>query len=657
VILGALLACALASAGWSLAAATGAAGVRAHEAASGAFLQQGEKLVPSEESGAGFFGRDVALSGDGNTALVGAPHDSGEAGAAFVFTRSGSAWTQQAKLAVGKVEGSNFFGRGVALSADGNTALVGDPGKGSNTGAAWVFTRTGTTWTEQQRLTGAGEVGAGQFGRSVALSADGTTALVGAFADSANVGAAWAFTRSGSVWTQQGSKITGGEEAGPGWFGRSVALSTDGSTGVIGGNNDNHKAGAVWVFTRSGSTWAQQGSKLTGGEESAGGELGAAVAVSGDGSTALAGGSGQEEGSGAAWAFARTGATWAQQGSKLTGGGEVGPGLFGYSVSLSSDGASAIVGAYADNSKAGAAWVFARSGSVWAQQGSKLTGGGEVGAGLFGFGVALSGDGSTALAGGIGDAARVGAAWVFARAAEVEKPHEEPPPVEPEPPPTHTGTQPLSTTSTTTTNTTNTNTTTSSAGSGAVLAATAVSGPVLGHTGNVQPVSGKVLLRLPGSGSFVQLSGLRQIPFGTVIDATAGRVLLTIARAHNGTETGEFFDGEFVLTQQLNGIVTAALAGGDLSACRSSHRHAAGAHAAARRSGHTVRRLWANAHGTFTTKGSYAAGAVQGTEWLTEDRCDGTLIRVTRDKVKVTDLRHHRSVIVRAGHSILIGPG
>lgn len=107
------------------------------------------------------------------------------------------------------------------------------------------------------------------------------------------------------------------------------------------------------------------------------------------------------------------------------------------------------------------------------------------------------------------------------------------------------------------------------------------------------------------------------------------------------------------MTQNQNGVVTAALAGGPRSACtRSTDRDDRNPAEAARK--RSRRKLWANAHGTFTTKGSYAAGAVQGTEWLTEDRCDGTLIRVTRDKVRVTDLVRHRSFVVRAGHSVFV---
>ncbi len=194
-----------------------------------------------------------------------------------------------------------------------------------------------------------------------------------------------------------------------------MALSGDGSTALVGGREDGEGVGAAWVFAHTGPGWAQQGPKLTGGEESGAGQFGDGVALSGDGSTALVGGREDGEGVGAAWVFARSGSAWAQQGPKLTGGEEAGAGEFGDSVALSSDGETALVGGQQDGGGVGAAWVFARSDSVWAQQGSKLTGGEERGNGEFGWSVALSGDGATALIGGIGDSAKAGAAWAFAR--------------------------------------------------------------------------------------------------------------------------------------------------------------------------------------------------------------------------------------------------
>jgi Divergent InlB B-repeat domain len=348
---------------------------------------QGAKLTgPGETASGAQFGFSVALSSDGNTALIGGPVEFG-AGAAWVFTRSGSTWTQQGN----KLTGTAGFGSSVALSADGNTALIG----GRSENRAWVFTRSGSTWTQQgNNLTGSDEVGDGLFGSSVALSSDGNTALIGGDYDNGGVGAAWVFTRSGSTWTQQGNKLTPSDEIGDGGFGSGVALSSDGNTALIGGPTDNG-VGAMWVFTRSGSTWVQQGNKLTPSDEIGYGYFGFSVALSSDGNTALIGGAG-------AWVFTRSGSTWTQQGNKLTGNGG-----FGSSVALSSDGNTALIGG------GGAAWVFTRSGSTWTQQGNKLTGTGTV---SFGFSVALSSDANTALIGEppnphLSDAA--GAALVF----------------------------------------------------------------------------------------------------------------------------------------------------------------------------------------------------------------------------------------------------
>jgi hypothetical protein len=398
-------------------------------------IQQGEKLTGAGAIGTGRFGYTVALSGDGNTALIGSRYGivGGEtgigSGAAWVFVRSGGAWTQQGGKLVGTGHvgegefahvGEGEFGTSVALSADGDTALIGGPADNGNVGAAWVFTRSGSTWSQQgEKLTGTGETGEGRFGKSVALSADGDTALIGGTRDNSYVGAAWIFARTGSTWTQQGEKLTGTGEAGQGEFGRSVALSADGSTALIGGWGDDGNEGAAWAFTRSGSTWAQQGEKLTGGGETGEGEFGTSVALSADGNTALIGGPHDNGNAGAAWVFARSASTWAQQGEELTGTGETGAGRFGESVALSADGNTALIGGPRDNSEAGAAWAFTRTGSTWAQQGTKLTGSGETGAGEFGSSVALSNDGSTALIGAPEDDSVIGGTWVLTRASGV----------------------------------------------------------------------------------------------------------------------------------------------------------------------------------------------------------------------------------------------
>ncbi len=305
-----------------------------------------------------------------------------------------------------------YVGMSVALSADGNTALVGAPADNEYTGAAWVFTRSGSTWTQQgEKLTGSGTVGRAWFGESVALSADGNTAMIGGPSDNGAVGAAWVFTRSGSTWAEQGEKLTGAGEAGAGYFGRTVAISASGSTAIAGGYQDDEHRGAAWVFTRSGSTWSQEGEKLTGGGNP--GFFGWSVALSAEADTALIGEWGLSDGVGAAWVFTRTGSTWSKQAELTTNAG--GETWFGYSAALSADGNTALVGAPHGAGYAGTGSVFARSSGSWTRQGEPLSGTEEVGEGELGYSAALSQDGSEALLGGRVDNGFHGAAWAFRR--------------------------------------------------------------------------------------------------------------------------------------------------------------------------------------------------------------------------------------------------
>ena len=283
----------------------------------------------------GHIGNAVAVSGDGNTIAVGAQHESSSArgvngnqnnddayssGAVYVFTRNGGSWTQQAYVKASNAGNGDHFGNAVALSADGNTLAVGafwessaatgvngnqDNNSIPQAGAAYVFTRRGGTWTQQAyiKASNTGNAGEGdlpgegdQFGFSVALSDDGNTLAVGAPSEDSSAsgingnqkdesipqaGAVYVFTRAGNAWTQQAYvKASNTGEAGTAdtfgegdQFGWSLALSGDGTTmavgaitedsgaaGVNGNQRDNASpsAGAVYVFSRTRGMWSQQ---------------------------------------------------------------------------------------------------------------------------------------------------------------------------------------------------------------------------------------------------------------------------------------------------------------------------------------------------------------------------------------------------------------
>jgi hypothetical protein len=319
------------------------------------------------------------------------------------------------KLVPGGTVGRASAGYAVALSATGDTAIVGGWGDNSYVGAAWVFTRKGGVWSQQgSKLVSTSAVGPAYQGYSVGLSADGNTAIVGGANDDDGIGAVWVFTRSGDTWTQQGGKLIAADAAGHAHQGYSVSLSNDGNTAIVGGAFDAGNTGAAWVWTRSGDTWSQQGGKLVGAGAVGVAEQGSSVALSRDGTTAIIGGPHDNNGVGAAWVFTRRGDAWVQQGSKLIGNDVDGLAGQGGSVALSRDGNTAIIGGHRDSDFVGAAWVYTRSGDVWTQQGRKLIGP-AVGRAYQGFSVSMSGDGNTAIVGGPSDNDLVGAAWIYVR--------------------------------------------------------------------------------------------------------------------------------------------------------------------------------------------------------------------------------------------------
>jgi hypothetical protein len=344
-------------------------------------------------------GSSVAISGDGNTALVGG------VGAAWVFTLgSGGIWTQQAQLVSPSSSTAAVFGISVALSSNGNTAIVGDSGDTSNGGAAWVFIRSSNgVWTPQtppaSPLVGTGFTSL--FGASVALSGDGNTALVGEPGNSGGKGAAWVFTRSNGVWKQHGGDLSGNTVS-LALQGSSVALSGDGFTALIGGPGDSGNIGATWVFTRSNAgVWAQK-AKLVGIPLSPAAEQGTSVALSTRGTTAIVGGDGGANG--AAWVFTLVPGGWIQQGA----GPLVGSGPGGRSVAISGDGNTAIVGSPGD----GTVRAYTRSTrGLWTQLGLTIIG---DSASSFGFSVSLDTFGRTLLIGAPDNAAG-GAASVYVR--------------------------------------------------------------------------------------------------------------------------------------------------------------------------------------------------------------------------------------------------
>jgi hypothetical protein len=332
-------------------------------------LHRWAKLYAVDSSGSESFGSSVAISGD--TMAIGAPGDNGQgkdSGAVYVFVRTGNAWTQQAKLSATDGAAGDNFGASVAISDD--TLIVGalaGEANGQHSGSAFIFVRTGTTWTQQAKLLAADGQEGDAFGVCAAISHD--TAIVGAWADDdlgSMSGSAYVFVRTGTTWTQQ-AKLLAADGAAHDWFGMSVAV--DGDTVAVGAwRDDDHgpDSGSVYVFVRTGNTWTQQ-AKLSPANAGARDGFGACVAISGD--TLVVGatdGFYDNPSSASASVFVRTGASWTQQAKLSADNGSI-FGRFGWSVAISGD--IVMVGAPDEDAWAGAAYVFARSSNLWIPQG------------------------------------------------------------------------------------------------------------------------------------------------------------------------------------------------------------------------------------------------------------------------------------------------
>jgi hypothetical protein len=373
------------------------------------------RFAPDDIDRQDFFGRAVGTDREGSTVLIGADgetNSNGEgAGTAYVYTRAGDSWSQQAQLTAENGSPDARFGESVALSTDGTTAVVGalehGNSDGDRTGAAYIFTHGGSSWTQQAQLTADDADPGDAFGESVGVSDDGETAIVGADNDKdpngQDGGSAYVFTRSGESWSQQ-AKLTADDGESGDRFGTAVAIAGTGDVVTVGAadhtNSNGEAAGAAYVFARRDGSWSQQAT-LTATDGTAEDSFGDAVAASENGATAVIGADGSADGAGAAYIFGRTDGSWNQQAKLTADDGDDGDD-FGVTAAVSDAGNRIIVGAEKDEDPggplAGSAYIFDWSNGSWEQQ-SKLTTGNGDGNVFFGRSVTVAGDGATAIVG------------------------------------------------------------------------------------------------------------------------------------------------------------------------------------------------------------------------------------------------------------------
>jgi hypothetical protein len=350
---------------------------------------QQDKLLAADGAADDWFGFSVSISGD--YAIVGADGDDSYTGSAYIFAVNDvncSDWDKAAKLTASDGAAGDYFG--ISVSVSGDYAILGaygDDDNGGNSGSAYIFYYDGTSWSQQAKLTASDGADLDLFGKSVSVSGD--YAIVGAYKDDdngADSGSAYIFKRSGTSWSEQ-AKLLASDGYSSDFFGLSVSISGDYAiVGAYGDDDNGSRSGSAYIFKRSGTNWSEQ-AKLLAADGAADDRFGWSVYVSGDYAIV---GAYQDDSAGSAYIFKRIGTNWSEQ-AKLVAADGAANDKFGVGVSISGD--YAIVGAYADDdsgTNSGSAYIFERSATNWSQQVKLLAADGAAGDYL-GYSVSING--------------------------------------------------------------------------------------------------------------------------------------------------------------------------------------------------------------------------------------------------------------------------
>jgi hypothetical protein len=343
---------------------------------------------------------------------AGDPSGISNAGYVLIFVRNTitNVWGIEATLSASDKAPSNIFGCSVAINELGDRCIIGAYNASStganNSGKAYIFSRSGTTWTQEAILTASDKATNDWFGYMVYISGDGARCIAGSPKATpsgvTNAGKAYIFSRSGTTWTQE-AILTASDKVTYDWFGYSVSMDGTGTRCVVGSVYANPSsqsdAGKAYIFIRSGTIWTQEAILSASDKSPNGDRLGYSVDMSGDGTRIIVGApyatpSGVTN-AGKAYIFSRSGTTWTQE-AILTASDKATLDYFSSSVSIDDTGRRCIVGAYAADAgglnNAGSAYIFTRSGINWSQEAIVLNMG-KVASDQFGAGVAIAGDG------------------------------------------------------------------------------------------------------------------------------------------------------------------------------------------------------------------------------------------------------------------------
>jgi len=377
-------------------------------------------LAPSDPEAGGYFGYGASMNDAGDVVIIGAPNDDGtgpgDSGAAYIFTNSGGVWTETVKLAPSDPEASSYFGWATSINSAGDVVIVSafyDDGIGvADSGAAYIFSNSGGSWSQVTKLVPSDPEASAIFGYRVSMNAAGNVVIVSAYNDDgigvSNSGAAYIFSNSGGSWSQVTKLVPSDPEASAA-FGISVSMNAAGDVALIGSNADDGTgaaadSGAAYIFSNSGGSWTQT-TKLVPSDPQLYASFGNSVSLNDAGNVAIIGAP-LDEGtgvlySGAAYIFSNSGGSWSQV-TKLLPSDPENSAQFGIELSINAAGNVAIISAKGYDgtvpSDSGAVYIFSNFGDGWVQTGKLVAPDPEASA-YFGSAVAINAAGNLMIIG------------------------------------------------------------------------------------------------------------------------------------------------------------------------------------------------------------------------------------------------------------------
>lgn len=319
--------------------------------------------APDAAANPEYYGYCVSMSSDGKYIAVGAYANITYTGAVYVYENTGSSWVYRQKLTASDKVTNDYFGYNLSMSGDGTRLVVGAYNKNGTftvQGAAYVFSRSGTVWSQEQKLTHSDPAASDKFGHSVAINTTSDLILVSAVNKTGTVavqGAIYAFTRSGTVWTQV-QKITHSTPVANDGLGQSLAISGDGTRFIAGGLatlSSFTLAGSVFVFYKSGATWIQE-QRIDNPNPASNEYFSSSLTINYTGTRFSTGAYGDTTNTGIVYHYTRTGVTWSLENSSMASMPATSV-AYGKSVSMSGNGIYLGIGANLDTSSRGSVYI------------------------------------------------------------------------------------------------------------------------------------------------------------------------------------------------------------------------------------------------------------------------------------------------------------